>query len=172
MDIYVNDEISEVIVSRHLSVKSELEYGYIYTDPVGVEYKLTRHWSEMFHKELDVLQKLPMIGIEELINIIPFVDVEKAVALAIEIQERKFDNSRTARLLLLQVLEEIFQKNKTDHSEFEKIRLCIYETSLYDPTNRDKIVGKTYTEINKDAKFYREVSDRARKLLDAISEGP
>ena len=54
--------------------------------------------------------------------------------------------------------------------EKERLNIIIYESSLYDKTNLRPIVGKHYTEIEKDADYYRTISEKAKTILDLIKK--
>ncbi|MBX9782894.1 MAG: hypothetical protein K2X48_06360, partial [Chitinophagaceae bacterium] len=57
-------------------------------------------------------------------------------------------------------------------SDFEKERLkiIIYESDLYDATNRRDIVGKHFTEIQNDADYFRTNAQKAKDILADIQK--
>lgn len=90
-------------------------------------------------------------------------DLEKIAAICNAIDDRAFDRNKQYRLSFIEELEREYLRDKKNIS---RIKLCIWETRLYDPTNRDLIVGKTYQQINEDAEVYRDIAARAKTLLD------
>lgn len=165
MDIYVNEEVDIAISSKALKEEAELEFGSLYKDALGNQYTLTRYWSESLDKELCILEKLPKKEISQLITLVFLtVEIEKVAAICNEISDREFDNNKRCRLIFIEELERDYLRDKKNSY---RVKLCIGETRLFDPTNRDPIVGKTFQEVNEDAKFYREIADRAKKLLES-----
>jgi hypothetical protein len=64
------------------------------------------------------------------------------------------------------------QVNTSNLTDFEKNRLkiIIYESDLYDATNRRNIVGKHFTEIESDADYYRTAAQKAKSILESIAK--
>jgi hypothetical protein len=54
--------------------------------------------------------------------------------------------------------------------EKDRLKIVIYESNLYDQTNRREIVGKHFTDIQKDADYYSTIALKARKILDDIEK--
>ncbi len=166
MDMYINEEVAIAIATKALREKKKSEFGFLYKDFEGNQYQLTRYWSECLDKELSILEKLPRKQILELMTLVFLTsEIERIAAICNEIGDREFDHSKKNRLLFIEELERDYLRSTANSY---RVKLCIGETRLFDPTNRDTIVGKTFQEINEDAKFYRTISDRAKKLVDLI----
>lgn len=52
--------------------------------------------------------------------------------------------------------------------EKERLKIIIYESDLYDATNRRDILGKHFTEIQSDADYYKTTADKAKGILAKI----
>jgi hypothetical protein len=48
------------------------------------------------------------------------------------------------------------------------VKTIIYESGLFNPTNRKEIVGKHWTEIKKEADFYKGISEKANSILKKV----
>lgn len=134
----------------------------------GNNKQLWRHviyYSEMLEKDVSVLEILPVITAEELINIIiNSNNIEEYVAASLSLYHRDFDSDIKNRQLLINELGRLAVSTENIY----KIKLVIYETSLYDATNKEKIVGKNITQINSDAEVYLNISLKAKKILDSL----
>ncbi|WP_118976523.1 hypothetical protein [Taibaiella koreensis] len=166
MDIFINNEVNDLV--QTLEEEAALEFGALYKDKNGNQYQLTRYWSDTLEKELCLLEKLPRKEIPDLISIIFDIDdIEKVTAICCEIADRNFDSNKEYRLDFIEKLERAYS---SDVGDADKVRICIGETMLFDATNKDPIVGKSYEQIGNDAKFYRDISDRAKEILDACEK--
>jgi hypothetical protein len=52
----------------------------------------------------------------------------------------------------------------------ERLKTIIYKSELYDATNRRDIIGKHFTEIEADAKYYATISQQAKAILAGIDK--
>jgi hypothetical protein len=134
------------------------------------EWLLTRYNSEYHGGGVSVLKILPEPSIEELIEIaMTSFDKNDIIGASLELSEREKINNDDFRGKLL---VELLQVDTTGLNDFEKERLkiIIYESGLYDATNRRNIVGKHFMEIEKDADYFRTISEKAKAILSIIAE--
>jgi hypothetical protein len=149
------------------------EDGWIsfYTDGHTKEqWELTSYHSEYHGGGIPVLKKLPHPSISHLIKIaLTSKDVNDVAGASLELCEREKYNNENFREELLEKLQLI---EIAELSDLEKGRLktIIYDSELFDPTNRREIVGKHWKEINQDGEFYKSVSEKAKKILTKIGE--
>jgi hypothetical protein len=116
------------------------------------------------------LKRLPEPSTEELIDIaLTSSDRNDIIGASLELSERERYNKVDFREQLLNRLLKTDTSN-LDEFEKERFRLVIYESDLYDPTNRRNIVGKHYSEIQMDADYYGTISEKAKKLLNRIGK--
>lgn len=54
--------------------------------------------------------------------------------------------------------------------EKERLKVIIYETEIYDATNRRNIVGKHWTEIQMDAEYFQNISKKAKEILNELKK--
>lgn len=67
-------------------------------------------------------------------------------------------------------LEEYYSSIKLNLTAFEtkRIETIINESELTDSTNKKPILGKHYTEIEKDYQHYKDIAQRAKQILTQI----
>ena len=164
--IFGEKEIDEILIRFILINANES----IYIDSItNIRWLLSNYWSEMLEVELKILVKLPLCTIEYYIkNLSLDKTVPELIVIALLISDRNFDNLKSNRLLLIEKLESLMSE-ANDSTSMEKIKNIIYETSLYDPTNKDTIINKHFSQINSDAQFYRNISIRAQNILNTNS---
>jgi hypothetical protein len=134
------------------------------------EWILTRYDSEYHGGGVPVLKKLPEPTINQLMHI-AFTSVDKndIIGSSRELSEREkcdghdFRDKLIERLLLVDI-------SKLTDFEKERIKIIVYESDLYDSTNRREIVGKHFTEIERDANYYRTISQKAKNILNDIQK--
>lgn len=143
---------------------------YLVDKNTNENWLLTRNESEHQGGGVPVLKRLPEPTIDELINIaMTSLDTNDIIGASLELFERERYNKENFRDKLLDKLLQVDTSNLTDF-EKERLRIIIYESDLYDPTNLRDIVGKHYTEIQKDADYYRTISDKAKSILNEIEK--
>ena len=137
-------------------------------------YPLQFSKSRGYHSEyqgggLSVLKRLPeAMTIEALIDIaMTSNDENDIIGASLELSEREKNANQQFRNKLLDRLLIIDISTLTDF-EKERIRMIIYESELYDPTNRCNIIGKSHFEIQEDASYYRMISEKAKEVLAGI----
>lgn len=147
---------------------SEDGYTINYTDNYTKEnWLLVKYESEYAGRVVQVLKKIEL-PLNDLINIATTSsDLDDIIGAAIELLERERHNKEDFRSLLL---DRLSQFNLLDLSDFEKERLkiIIYESNLYDATNRRSIVGKYQYEIENDASYYTLIAKKAKKILATL----
>jgi len=134
------------------------------------EWLLTRYNSEYHGGGVSVLKILPEPSIEDLIDIaMTSLDKNDIIGASLELSEREKVNKDDFRSKLLHKLLKV---DTSDLSDFEKERLkiIIYESDLYYATNRRNTVGKHFTEVEKDAEYFREISEKSKTILSIIAK--
>jgi hypothetical protein len=154
-------------INSHIK-KSHLidDYGdiKIYQDESGYRWRYTILWSDMLEKDIELLETYPVTPVSDLIKLIPTIsDLETIAAISMSIAQRNFDNDINNRELLIRVLEEELAPNS---EKLDKVKLCIYESELFDATNRTEIIGKFTADIEKYAAVYQSIAKRAKAILD------
>lgn len=72
--------------------------------------------------------------------------------------------------LITEIENKINQKNfQWNKLNSKKIKSIISETQLFDKTNRRPILGKKNIEIEKDFEFYKDISERAKKIITTVN---
>lgn len=134
------------------------------------EWLFTTYESEFHGGGIPVLKRLSEPTIEELIEIaLTSNDRNDIIGASLELLERERYNKEDFRQQLLNRLEQIDTSNLTEF-EKERYKLIIYESDLYDATNRRDIVGKHFSEIQKDADYYHTIAGKAKKILANIGK--
>lgn len=134
------------------------------------EWYLTRYDSEYHGGGVPVLKRLPEPTVEELINIsMTSADKNDIIGASLELSEREKYKKEDFRARLLSRLLQVDTSNLSDF-EKERLKIIIYESDLYDETNRRDIVGKHFTEIQNDADYFRTNAQKAKKILTDIEK--
>ncbi len=134
------------------------------------EWHLTRYDSEYQGGGVPVLKRIPALTTEELIHIaLTSVDTNDIIGASLELSERERYKKEDFRARLLNQLLQVDTSNLSDF-ERERVKIIIYESDLYDATNRRDIVGKHFTEIESDADYYRTAAQKAKSILENIAK--
>jgi hypothetical protein len=134
------------------------------------EWHLTRYDSEFHGGGVPVLKRIPEPALDELIDIaMTSADTNDIIGASLELSEREKYKKEDFRVKLLNRLLQVDTTNLTDF-EKERLKIIIYESDLYDATNRRNIVGKHYTEIESDADYYRRAAHMAKSILENIAK--
>jgi len=96
-------------------------------------------------------------------------DTNDIIGASLEFHYREKNNNAAFREKLITNLQQLNTSNLTDF-EKERLRLIIYESDLYDPTNQRDMVGNHFTEIQNDADYYRTISQKAKDILTEIGK--
>jgi hypothetical protein len=147
---------------------SKEDWGHYYRDEDTKEEWLLTVWELESGGYVSVLKRLPELSIGELIDIaLTSADQNDIIGASLELWGREKDNNDEFRQQLMDRLLQI-DTSSLDEFEKERLRLIIYESNLYEGTNKRNIVGKHILEIKKDADFYWTIAENARKILDII----
>jgi hypothetical protein len=134
------------------------------------EWHLTSYDSEYHGGGVPVLKRLPEPTIEELINIaMTSAHTKDIIGASLELSERERYKKEDFRGRLLNRLLQVDTSDLTDF-EKERLKIIIYESDLYDATNRRDIVGKHSTEIQNDADYFRTNAQKAKNILTDIEK--
>jgi len=165
-----NDVNSKLQTLTKTGISDDGWTDYLVDKNTNENWLLTRYESEYQGGGIPVLKRLPEPTINELINIaMTSLDTNDITGASLELSERERYNKENFRDKLLDKLLQVATSNLTD---FERVRLkiIIYESDLYDLTNLRDIVGKHYSEIQKDADYYRTISDKGKSILNEIEK--
>lgn len=134
------------------------------------EWALTYFETEYADKVVPVLKKLPGPSIEHLIDIATTSpDINDILGASCELYERERKNKEDFRNSLLTRLLQ-FDIPNLNSFEKERVKIIIYESNLYDATNRRDVVGKNLSEIKKDSDYYSEISKKVKFILSEIAK--
>ncbi|MDX5436272.1 MAG: hypothetical protein LPK03_03720 [Pontibacter sp.] len=113
----------------------------------------------------ELLIRLPLPSTQDLIEIAvdsPFED--EAVAAVMRLLEEEAVEHKDFREKLVQRLGQISLESITQEQK-QRLRKVITLSSLVDPTNKREVKGKTAEQVQKDAAYFKAVSERTRQLL-------
>ena len=134
------------------------------------EWHWIRYDSEYHGGGVPVLKRIPEPTLEELIDIaMTSAETNDIIGASLELSEREKYKKEDFRAKLLNRLLQVDTSNLTDF-EKERLKIIIYESDLYDATNRRNIVGKHFTEIESDADYYRTAAHKAKSILENIGK--
>jgi hypothetical protein len=142
-----------------------------YIDEDKSEYWLLTQYNSEYHGGgVPVLKRLPEPTVDELIDIaMTSADTNNIIGASLELSEREKYNKEDFRHRLI---NRLLQVDTSDLPDFEKerLRIIIYESDLYDATNRRDTIGKHYTEIQKDADYFRLNAQIAKEILENVKK--
>jgi hypothetical protein len=134
------------------------------------EWHLTMYDSEYHGGGVPVLKRIPEPAVEKLIDIaMTSTEPTDIIGASLELSEREKYKKEDFRDKLLNRLLQVNTSNLTDF-EKNRLKIIIYESDLYDATNRRNIVGKHFTEIESDADYYRTAAQKAKSILESIAK--
>lgn len=120
-----------------------------------------------FFENLMLISPKPMT--DELIDIAfssPYPDEVSAAATRLNLEEqadkKEFRQKLIDRLNHLEILQ-------LDRAEKGRIKTIIQASQLTDRVNKRDIMGKHFSEIQKDTAFFNDTADRAQEILSKIS---
>lgn len=165
------DEISNKLTTLSKTGVSNDGWTTYFIDEVTEDkWLLTQFHAEYHGGGVSVLKRLPEPTIEDLINIAATSNnTNNIIGASIELSEREKENKDEFRNKLLQRLLQFDIPNLTDFDR-ERLKIIIYESTLYDATNRREIMGKHFSEIEIDAKYYQDVSQQTKIILLEIDK--
>lgn len=163
-----NQSKIEEKIRGYLLIEEE-EDASIYLDSKNSERWLKIYFfSEMDDKEYTVLENEDKIDIDSLVFIATnSTKREEIICACNELVRRENSFGSDFRESLINAIESRAHnlKREPTNREKESIKLIIYESDLYDSTNKKPILGKNYSVIQEDAKFYRGIAERAKSLI-------
>ena len=134
------------------------------------EWHLTMYKSEYHGGGISVLKRIPEPALEELIDIaMTSGETNDIIGASLEMSEREKYKKEDFRTKLLNRLLEVDTSTLTDF-EKKRLKIIIYESDLYDATNRRNVLGKHITEIETDAEYYRTAANKAKNILESIDQ--
>jgi len=133
------------------------------------EWLLTSHNSEHHGGGYLILKKLPRPAIDEVINIALTSNNKNDIVGAIyDLLDRERENKENFRLKLIQRLKIYIAANPSSFDK-ERVKLIVHQCELLDNRNRREIMGKHYTEIEKDSEYFQIISNEAKSILTSIT---
>lgn len=166
MFICNQDEIASKLKTLIKTDVTDNGWTHHYTDQATNEKWLLTHYHSEYHGGgVAVLKRLPELEVLELINIaMTSGDANDITGASIELLEREKNKKEDFRDQLLSCLLQTEISNLTQF-ERERFKTIIYESELYSPRNRRDIMGKHFTEIDKDVAYFRSISQKAKQIL-------
>lgn len=168
-NFYTNPKVIDSKIKTLKEIgKSNDGWTVNYIDDLNKNWELNYYETEYRNAGIQVLKKVEEIFIENLILIaLESQNTEDIIGASIELYFQEKVYKKDFRQKLSEKLNQINLKNISEF-EKERLKIIIYETSLYDATNRREILGKKKEEIENDAKYYRQNSEIAKKILEKI----
>jgi len=118
----------------------------------------------------DLIQIIPPLTTEDLITIaVDSTYEDEAVAAANRLYYEEISFKRDYRKALIESVEQKVIGN-IENAEKAKLEKVIAAGQLTDPTNRIDFIRKSYTAVNLDAAYYKNIADRANNILSNIRE--
>ncbi len=118
----------------------------------------------------DLIQITPPLNTENLITIaVNSTYEDEAVAAANRLYFEEINFKGDYRTVLIDRIEKTATESLND-AEKVKIEKVIKASQLTDSTNRRDIIGKSYKEVYADADYYKNIADKANKILLKIRE--
>ncbi len=141
---------------------------YYKDETTNEEWKLTRYHGEYHGGGIPVLQHLPEPTLEQLIDIaMNSQNTNDIMGASLELLEREKNKGEDFRDKLLNRLPTV-DLNYLSDFEQERIKTVIIEAELTDPINRRNIIGKSLSEIQEDANYFRTISGKAKQILSTF----
>ncbi|GAA4246629.1 hypothetical protein GCM10022292_33670 [Winogradskyella damuponensis] len=172
--------IENFITNRKSIEKLTSEMTEIESDGWETKYIDQRDQSEWIEIPLEseyhgggnpILFRLPKPSQTELIKLlIKSKDLNQISAISCLLKESEFDQSdkhKEYREELIIELEKIVNDKEFKWNGFEKKRLTtiIYDSDLNFPHNQRESLGKKYEEVESDYQYYKNIADRAEKII-------
>ena len=149
--------------------KASYQNRDVYINPLDKEeWEKIRFWSEMKEEEYTLLENTYNISMDDLILLAVSEKTEEIIICACnELLRRENEMGKEFRERLIKKLEELTAVTN-DKAELQRAKLIIYETELFDATNKKTILNKDFQQVNREASFYKDISERAKKILNQL----
>ncbi|MFD2514479.1 hypothetical protein ACFSRY_11425 [Pontibacter locisalis] len=116
-----------------------------------------------------MLIRLPLPNTEELISVAITSEYEdEAVAAILRLLDEEKLEKKGFRDLLLEKLEHA-NMDASDIRFKNRLKRLITLSRLNDPINRREVLGKSKTEVQQDATYFRSIAERATTLLQKLN---
>jgi hypothetical protein len=138
------------------------------TNEKWIEYRME---PEYHGGGYPMLVKQPEPDTNELIQIaLESENLDEIAGASIFLYTNEENDNIDFREQLIDAVEKFFENKKAELSDFDrnKLNIIIYDSNLYDSTNRRNILGKYFAEIEKDYQYFKGVSERAKRILNEI----
>jgi hypothetical protein len=166
------EEINKKIVGLSLTRTTEDGWTKYFKDDNNEEWCEFYIETEYHGGGQPVLMKLPEPSQNELINrAIASSDPTEIAICAALLNYNERDRDKPFRELLIEQLENFVSNSniKWTTETAEKIKLIINDSNLYDETNLRPIEGKSIQEITNDYSFFKNISKRAKVILNTAN---
>lgn len=137
-----------------------------------VDNKTGQHWLKYVVDDRGFFENIMLISpkptTDELIDIAfssPYPDEVSAAATRLNIEEQA--DKKEFRGKLIDRLSR-FDISQLDKAERDRIKTIIQASQLTDRVNKRDIVGKHFSEIQKDAAFFNSTVDKAQEILNNL----
>lgn len=140
-----------------------------YIDPKDeTQWLLSRYTSEYNDNDVEILKKVPVLTIDELIDIaLTSNNINEIIGASIDLLSREnYFKDEFREKLIIKIEKYII--STLSAFDLDRLKIIIYETRIYDETNEREIVSKTYQDIQKDAAFFKEIANKAKHILSEI----
>jgi hypothetical protein len=159
--------ISKLATLSQVSISEDGWIHYYCDEKNDEEWKLTSYRTGTGAEHL-ILKKLPEPTIEEAINIALNSRNSNDIAGAIfDLLTREKNQQVDFRLLLLQKLKSYLKEDPAFDSE--RVKLIIQQCELTEARNRRTIIGKHFTEVEKDAAYFYTIAQEAKSILKSFA---
>ena len=145
------------------------EWAIRYIDKVSGKEWLKYCFDDRGYR-FDLIQIIPPLNTEDLIMIaINSIYEDEAIAAANRLYFEETNLKIDYRNALIESIEQRASENlqKTEKIKIEKV---IIASQLTNSTNRGNIMGKPYNEVYIDADYYKNIADKANKILLKIRD--
>ncbi len=150
--------------------KTEFDWTTEYLNPNdNTKWLKLRLRSEYHGGGYPVMMRKTGVSTDFLIRtILSSTDIESISVGSALLEYFESSNGTEFRTELINRLERYYSDKDNQNDEFEKRKLeaIIENSTIYDDTNRRKIVGKNDAEITADYEFFKRIAARAEKLQE------
>ena len=168
-EIYTDfNDIKTKIANLKEIGKSDDGWTFFYKDENEQKWELNYYESDFTKHGVQILKKSRIFSIDELITIVTSSNSkDEIIGASIDLYFKEFNNREDFREKLLNKLNEFDLKDLSDFDK-ERLKIIIYESNLYDPLNRREIIGVSKQKVDSDARYFREIAQKAKEILEKI----